>query len=120
MHMKGAVYPPKDDIIAAMRSYRIPVYVTEFDVNLKDVPGTQDERFARQAQIYKEMLEAALESGVCKSFAVWNIGDKYSWIETTPSYIHYSTKGDPTPFDDNLKPKPAYFAMLDVLQRFAK
>jgi endo-1,4-beta-xylanase len=84
---------------------------------MKDVPGTQEERYAKQAEIYKEMLEACLESGVCKSFTVWGIGDKYSWIETQEWYSEYSPEGIPTLFDDNLKPKPAYFAIRDILAK---
>jgi endo-1,4-beta-xylanase len=117
MHLLGLNPPDKKDVIATMKSYGIPVYITEFDVNMKNVYGNQEERLITQSQIYKEMLEAALESGVCNSFSIWGVGDKYSWIETHKSYQHYSPNGDPTPFDDDLKPKPAYFAMLDVLKK---
>lgn len=78
MHLSGARPPDKQDVMETMQSYGVPVYVTEFDVNMKDVPGTQEERYAKQAEIYKGMLEACLGSGVCKSFTVWGIGDTYS------------------------------------------
>lgn len=115
MHLEGAKPPSKQDVINTMRSYGVPVYVTEFDVNMKDVSGTQEERYSKQAAIYKDMLQACLESGVCKSFSFWGIGDKYSWIETEKWYSRYSPDGIPTLFGDNLKPKPAYFAVRDVL-----
>lgn len=109
MHLKATKPYTKQDVIATMQSYGLPVYVTEIDVDMKDVPGTQEERYARQAEIYRDMFSACLESGVCKSFAVWGFGDKYSWLERT------SPDADPTPFDDDLNPKPAYFAIRDVL-----
>ncbi|MDA8201859.1 MAG: endo-1,4-beta-xylanase, partial [Chloroflexi bacterium] len=116
MHLDGANPPGKTDVIATMQSYGVPVYVTEFDVNLRNVTGTQDQRLAVQARIYEDMLDAALKSGVCASFTVYGIGDAVSWIETTPSYPFYSPIADPTPFDDNLRPKPAYFALRAVLK----
>jgi endo-1,4-beta-xylanase len=110
MHLDANKSYAKQDVIATMQSYGVPVYVTEIDVNLKDVPGTQEERYAKQAKIYGDMFAACLESGVCKSFSVWDIGDKYSWLERE------SPNADPTPFDNNLNPKPAYFALLDLLR----
>ncbi len=110
MHLNAMQPYTKQDVIDTMKSYGVPVYITEIDVNLANVQGTQEARYAKQATIYKEMLEASLESGVCKSFSVWGIGDKYSWLRDSSSIA------DPTLFDDNLKPKPAYFALRDVLK----
>jgi endo-1,4-beta-xylanase len=112
MHLDGAKPPAKEDVVATMKSYGVPVYVTELDVTLKDVPGTQEARFAAQAKVYAQMLEACLESGVCRSFTTWGIGDKYSWLE-----YGLSANANPTLFDDDLNPKPAYFALVDVLLR---
>ena len=119
MHINPTKPLDKQDVIATLKSYGVPVYVTEFDVRLSNVTGTQEERFAKQAQIYKDMLEAAIESGVCKSSSVYDIGDKYSWYETFKQLQYYSPIADATPFDDDLQPKPAYFALLQVLQKFA-
>ena len=110
MHLDGAKPYAKQDVIATMKSYGLPVYVTEIDVDLTLVQGTPEERYARQAKIFGDMFAACLESGVCKSYALWGIGDKYSWLR------RQSSNADPTPFDDNLNPKPAYFALLDVLR----
>jgi endo-1,4-beta-xylanase len=110
MHLDAAQSPDKQDVLATMQSYGMPVHVTEIDVNLAGVPGTQDERFLLQAQIYGDMLSACLESGVCASFSVWGFGDKYSYLE------RYYTDADPTLFDDNLRPKPAYYTLLDIMK----
>jgi endo-1,4-beta-xylanase len=110
MHLDGREPPDKDEVVAEMRSYGLPVHVTEIDIDISKVAGNKDERYAEQARIYGDMLSACIESEVCQSFSLWGIGDKYSWRE------YYSSSADPTPFDDNLNPKPAYFAMLDALQ----
>lgn len=96
-----------------MQSYGVPVLVTEFDVDLQNVTGSQDDRYALQAQVYKDMLTAALNSGVCKSFNVWGIGDKNSWLIKNKG----ETNAAPTMYDDGLNPKPAYYAIRDVLSQ---
>jgi endo-1,4-beta-xylanase len=92
MHLDGSAPPAKEAVIATMRSYALPVYVTEFDVNMTHVGGTQSDTDALQASVYRDMLEACLESGVCKSFTVWGIGDKYSW----PQAYQSLPNADPT------------------------
>ena len=108
--------PSVDDVTQTMQSYGIPVVVTEFGVNIKDLEGTQEQRYQKQAKIYADMLTAAINSGVCKDFVVFLAGDKISPWETELSLPGASSENDPTPFDDNFQPKPAYFAMLDVLK----
>jgi len=114
MHLDGSQPPSKEAVITAMRSYGVAVYITEFDVDLTHVSGLQSDREALQAAIYRDMLEACLESGVCKGFTVWGLGDKYSWLEAFQALPN----ADPTMFDDNLQPKPAYYAVYDTLLRF--
>ena len=111
--------PSKKDMIAAIRSYGLPVMVTECSVNIGRVQGTQDQRFGIQADTYKALLEAALESGVCNEFATWRVGDKYNEWQIDPTLPGASPDNNPTLFDDDLRPKPAYFAVLQVLRAAA-
>ena len=85
--------------------------ITELDVNMTKVSGTQEQRFSRQAQIYGAMLEACLKSGVCKSYVMWSVGDKYSWLE----FQRGEENADGTIYDDDFNPKPAYYVLLRVL-----
>ena len=112
MHLDATDPPNEDDLIRTMQSYGVPVYVTEMDVDLSNLGGTEQERLAKQADIYASVLRAALKSGVCKSFGFYDMGDKYSWL------IKYQNKpqsAEPTLFDDDFNPKPAYYALLRVL-----
>jgi endo-1,4-beta-xylanase len=120
MHIDGDKPAKKRDVIANFQRFASAgarIYVTEFDVNLKNVGGTQQERYQKQAQIYKDMFEAALESG-CKSFCLFGFNDRDSWLKQTSAGGRYSPISDGTPFDNNFQPKPAYFAMLQVLQEY--
>jgi endo-1,4-beta-xylanase len=110
MHLDASVPPEKAAVIAEMQSYGLPIHVTEIDVDLSSLYLIKAERYAKQAQVYGDMLSACVESGVCKSFSVWGIGDKFSWL------MRNSALADPAPFDSNLNPKPAYFSLLDALR----
>ena len=113
LHMRiRAVNPPKkEDLIDAMKYYGVPIYITELDVDLTGVNANNTERLILQAEIYKTIMEAALESGVCKSFIVFGIGDKYSWLEEELN----KPNADATLYDDNFDPKPAFYAIKQAL-----
>jgi len=102
MHLSGDDPPDKQEVIDTFRSYGVPVYVTEFDVDMQRVEGSQSERLAVQTLIYREMLEACPESNVCVSFTVWGINDKYSWAELRVG----SANSGPLPFDNELRGSP--------------
>jgi endo-1,4-beta-xylanase len=126
MHLLGrgdAVQHDKDGIIQIMQSFGklgVRVYITEMDVDLNFLQSqypTQEARWQYQAGIYKDMVDACLESGACDSFSTMDIGDSMSAITTSCPGCPYKPElnGDPTMFDDNFVPKPAYFAARDSL-----
>lgn len=117
-HMRGYAPPDKADMLQAFRAYNMPVYITECDVSLVKMDVSKEQKYLIQADIYRSLVEAALESGVCKSISFWGAGDKYSWLEK-PEFAQHAAAGpdaDPTLFDDQLNPKPAYFAVLSTLK----
>jgi endo-1,4-beta-xylanase len=66
--------PVKADVIRTMQEFGslgVKIYVTEFDVNLQNIAGTQDDRLRFEAQLYRDMVDACRESGVCQSFSTW-------------------------------------------------
>jgi endo-1,4-beta-xylanase len=110
----GGAVPTKQDAIKTLRGYGIPVYITEFDVDLTTIAGSQEEKYQKQAQIYRDMIEAALESGVCRDITFWGFRDNMSWLE----YDLHRPNADPTMWDDNYQPKLAYFAVYQALLGF--
>ncbi|MGB9845824.1 MAG: endo-1,4-beta-xylanase, partial [Methanothermobacter tenebrarum] len=111
MHLDGNNPPTKQEVIKAMRSYGLPIYVTEFDVDMTNVGGNKQQKAAKQARIFQEMIEACLESGVCVSFTQFTPGDSDSWL---------GAAAEATAFDSNLNPKPAYYALLAALINAAR
>jgi endo-1,4-beta-xylanase len=114
-HLSGKYPPDKTDMIKIFQAYGLPVYITELDVSLNKTTGSQEERYKIQADIYRTVFEAALESDVCRSITFWGAG--YSWLEQ-PEFKNHQLAGpsaDPTLWDHQYQPKPAFFAMRDVL-----
>jgi endo-1,4-beta-xylanase len=109
MHLDGANPPDPADVVRTMRRYPVPVCVTEFDIDLSNVPGSTAERYAAQARIAASMLRAARDSGVCESFTVWGIGDGVAdkWLQQPGAPAPMAT-----PFDGQLRPKPFFSALL--------
>ncbi|MGB9845762.1 MAG: endo-1,4-beta-xylanase, partial [Methanothermobacter tenebrarum] len=110
--------PTSENVIQAMKSYGMPVYVTEFNVLMGNVGGSNSQRLRKQAEIYYTMTRAALSSGACKAFVDFQTGDRFSiWVQ--PDFAYGNINNMPTPFGDNLNPKLAYYvqmrALLEVL-----
>ena len=81
MHIDANELLAEEDITNTMKSYGLPIYLTEIDVDISSVSTSDPQRFQKQADIYRMIIQAALKSGACKSLTFWAIGDKYSWLE---------------------------------------
>lgn len=114
MHIDGAHPPQKNEVIANMKRFGelgVEVYVTEFDVNMSDLPVDDAGKDRIAANIYYEMLSACIESKVCRSFAYLGITDKETWY----NYLGL-TGARPLMFDRNYNPKPAFFSTRRALE----
>ncbi len=125
MHLlgKNSPVPPKEtDVLATMQKFGdlgVKIYITELDVDVSKVPGTQAQKWAYEATVYHDMLQACLESKVCTSFATWGISDATSWLSCVGAGCSQIPPADPLMFDREYNPKPAYFAVQDLLQQGA-
>ncbi len=82
----------------------LEVQMTEVDVQLSG-NAPKAERLAAQAKVYGDMLRACL-AAKCSAFITWGFTDAFSW----------RAGSSPLPFDSSYQPKPAYFALLEVLK----
>jgi endo-1,4-beta-xylanase len=111
--------PEKNAVIATMQKFAalgVRIMITELDVDLVQVSGSQTKKLAVETGMYRDMMEACIESGVCDSFSTWGISDSISWI--TCSYedcVEKNLTAAPLMFDADFNPKPAYFAVRDAL-----
>jgi endo-1,4-beta-xylanase len=90
----------------------LEVHITEMDVVY--TIDAADFVFKGQANDYRAMMDACLQNkGVCTTFVVWGVTDKFSWRRDPQWYNNPNV--EPLLFDMNYAPKPAYFALLDTL-----
>ncbi|MEU0597057.1 endo-1,4-beta-xylanase [Streptomyces sp. NPDC006393] len=82
--------------------------LTEVDVRMQ-LPAT-DEKLAEQATWYGDLTRACLAVRRCVGVTVWDFTDKYSWIPGV-----FAGEGAALPWDEQLRPKPAYQALRDAL-----
>lgn len=87
----------------------LDVAVTESDVALQVPAGAAALR--KQARIFSEVVKDCLAVPRCRSITFWGFTDRHSWIPATQP-----GRGAATLLDDELRPKPAYDAVLAALR----
>ena len=99
--------------IARLTALGVMVHITELDVSLPvDSAGrAHEDDLNRQADIYRGILRACLNSVGCTAIQTWGFTDKYSWIG---SHSHHE-RGQALPFDRMYRPKAAYRTVLEEL-----
>ncbi len=100
--------PP--DFVENMRRFKalgLDIAITEADVGLKLPPSAADLR--AQAEIYAQIVRSCLAVD-CRSLTFWGFTDGRSWISETQAGM-----GAATLLDEELRPKPAFFAVQRAL-----
>lgn len=103
----------KDAVIANINrlgALGLEVRITELDVAVYDYRGGMD-KFERQAQVYRDVVDACLSTVYCTGISTWGFTDKYSWLD-----YRYGVPDAGLPFDKQYQPKPAYYAMINGLR----
>ncbi len=113
MHVSLGAYPRPGDVLANMKrlaALGLEVQITEMDVKIQDDARPMQARLDAEAQIYHDMLSACLAVKQCTAFVMWGFTDRHSWIPGATGH-----PDAPLIFDEEYRPKPAYFALVDVL-----
>jgi GH35 family endo-1,4-beta-xylanase len=98
----------------AFSEVEVPIYIKDIDTSTAAGQAELRRRINYQAQIYGGLMKVALANPNVIVFNTWDFTDRYSWIYD----ITYgnSRVGFPHMFDQDYKPKPAYYEVLDVLK----
>ncbi len=116
MHISSSNPPSTEKVVSNMRRFAdlgLKIYITEFDVNMHDFEGSNDQKDSRQAEIYSDMLEACLQVGpeICPNFGFLGLIDRQSWYNGIGL-----DDADPLLFRSDYTPKPAFFSIRETLK----
>ncbi|HEY9524607.1 MAG TPA: endo-1,4-beta-xylanase [Thermopolyspora sp.] len=98
-----------EDNLRRFADLNVDVAITELDIRM--LLPADDAKLATQAQWYSDVTKACLAVRRCVGITIWDYTDKYSWI---PAF--FDGEGAALPYDENLQPKPAYYAIRDALR----
>ena len=108
MHI-SATSRPSDGAIAAniqrLAALGLTVHISEMDVRINDVAGTDATRLELQRAAYRDVVRVCVQQPQCEAVTFWGFTDAHTWL-----------RGDrPLLFDAMYQPKPAYFGVLDAI-----
>jgi endo-1,4-beta-xylanase len=94
------------------REAGVKVHVTEMD--LYQGPTESPAAFAKQREVFYNIVHTCLQDLNCIGFMTWGIADRYTWLRNRD----WNTLPDAKPvlFDDDYKRKPAYDGVLQALK----
>jgi endo-1,4-beta-xylanase len=92
----------------------LDVLITELDVLDDGLPADEGPRDVAVADVYRRYLDVALSHPAVKAVMSFGLSDRYTWLqEDLPREDGADRR--PLPFDEDLRPKPAYRALARSL-----
>lgn len=98
------------EFLRALREMGLQVFLTEMDVNDRDLGADIGVRDGAVAATYGNYLETVLQARAVRVVMTWGITDRRSWLNTEGGRPD-GQRERCLPFDDAGKPKAAFFAM---------
>ena len=101
----------------------LEVYVTEMDVNSRNIKGGDAEQDAAVARVYRYYPSLLLAEPNVKALLTWGITDAHTWLNQMKQPWAVRPDGSrqrPLPFDDALQPTPAFFALREAIDSTKK
>ena len=89
-------------MIETFRNYGIPVYVTEFDIDISRLDGTDSQKEQIRTDLYRKILDGILKSNVTVAVNYW-------------SAVEEQGRGEAQLFDNQLNPTINLFVERQVL-----
>lgn len=98
----------------------LEVFITEMDVNTRNVAGGPDQQDAAVALVYTNYLGLVLAQPTVRVLLTWGFTNAHSWLNNGMDPSNQRRDGSPQrplPFDDKLKPTPVFLALRAALDK---
>jgi endo-1,4-beta-xylanase len=92
----------------------LKILITEMDVLDDGLPAAVRPRDRMVADVYRRYLDVALQEPAVKAVINFGLSDRYTWLQEDQPRDDGAARR-PLPFDENLHPKPAYYAVRSSL-----
>lgn len=106
------------DFVGTVSALGLEIYVTEMDVNDRKLGPDTAARDEAVAAAYREYLTLVLKNPALKSVLTWGITDEFTWLNGEDARADHLPERC-LPFDKELKPVQAFFALRDAFDRKA-
>ena len=109
MHISATSRPSTASIadnVRRLAALGLVVHISEMDVRINNVPGTDQARLEAQRAAYRDVVGVCVMEPRCEAITFWGFTDAHTWL----------TGDQPLLFDVQYQPKPAYYGVLDALR----
>jgi endo-1,4-beta-xylanase len=124
MHVDPRAWPSSQEMQRNFERFAklgLSVELTEIDVPLGEIPGSAEQKLAKQSELARGVAEACLAVPACSGMTFWGLTDKHSWL-STPEWGPRKGRGPHLPllFDENYRPKPMHSGLVEALRGTAR
>ena len=123
-HLDASFFPDQFDADAYRRFLSevadrgLKILITELDVLDDTLPPAACPRDVGVANVYRTYLDVALDDPAIVSLTTFGLSDRYTWLQEDFKRQD-GKRRRPLPFDQNMKPKAAFVALKEGLDRAA-
>jgi len=120
-HLEAAHFAERFDaagyqaFLAELAARGLVVLITEMDVLDDGLPADIEARDQAVAEVYARYLDVALQEPAVGSLMTFGLTDRYTWLQEDYPREDGAARR-PLPFDEELRPKPAYDALYAALE----
>jgi endo-1,4-beta-xylanase len=119
MHLDPRGWPSPEEMQKNLERFAalgLSIELTEIDVPLGEIPGSQEQKLAKQSELGRGVVRACLAVPACTGMTFWGLTDRHSWL-STPEWGPKKGRGPHLPllFDEGYAKKPIHQGILAEL-----
>jgi endo-1,4-beta-xylanase len=116
MHVDPRDWPSPEEMRENLERFAalgLLIELTEIDVPLGEIPGSPEQKLAKQSELGRGVVRACLAVPACTGMTFWGLTDRHSWLSTS-EWGPKKGRGPHLPllFDEGYGKKPIHQGIL--------